>query len=207
MRATWSVQRRKTPSNRRCCWSSVCTDTYGTRNKICSKKPFRDNQGHLENPYDLEPLRSRPSLNFSEIHAGATWSLLGSGSPIRQDFSDYISIPNIDIRTFSIWTYPGQMDIQTQTRDFYPSCNGPFEGFCGSNFSCQFRHKANQCKGKHAIMSWCTAWGLFVTYFHMWPSDCGKSKGYEHIVKLTMCQADIFDTPGQVTLSTSHGFY
>ena len=124
----------KTPSNRRCCWSSVCTDTYGTRNKICSKKPFRDNQGHLENPYDLEPLRSRPSLNFSEIHAGATWSLLGSGSPIRQDFSDYISIQNIDIRTFSIWTYPGQMDIQTQTRDFYPSCNGPFEGFCGSNF-------------------------------------------------------------------------
>ena len=79
--------------------------------------------------------------------------------------------------------------------------------FVGPNFSCQFRHKANQCKGKHAIMSWCTAWGLFVTYFHMWPSDCGKSKGYEHIVKLTMCQADIFDTPGQVTMSTSHGFH
>ena len=66
------------------------------------------------------------------IHAGATWSLLGSGSPIWQDFSDYISIQNIDTRTFSIWTYPGQMDIQTP--DFYPSCNGPFEGFCGSKF-------------------------------------------------------------------------
>ena len=26
--------------------------------------------------------------------------------------------------------------------------------FVGPNFSCQFRHKANQCKGKHAIMSW-----------------------------------------------------
>ena len=57
----------KTPSNRRCCWSSVCTDTYGTRNKIRSKKPFRDNQGHLENPYDLEPLRSRPSLKVSDL--------------------------------------------------------------------------------------------------------------------------------------------
>ena len=54
----------KTPSNKRCCWSSVCT---GTRNKICSKKPFRDNQGHLENPYDLEPLRSRPSLKVSDV--------------------------------------------------------------------------------------------------------------------------------------------
>ena len=45
----------------------MCTDTYGTRNKICSKKPFRDNQGHLENPYDLEPLRSRPSLKVSDV--------------------------------------------------------------------------------------------------------------------------------------------
>ena len=34
--------------------------------KSSQKKPFRDNQGHLENPYDLEPLRSRPSLKISD---------------------------------------------------------------------------------------------------------------------------------------------
>ena len=51
--------RNTTQSNKRCCWTSVCTGTIGTRNKSCLKKQFWENQG---SPKNIHILSKTPTI-------------------------------------------------------------------------------------------------------------------------------------------------